>query len=110
MKTASVIGLLIIAILLLAGCRKNQTPDSKEFEAKIKQALPIGTSKEKVDAYLSKQNIEHSYHTKENRIYALMRNLAPESTSVSKSLSIIFYFSENGGLTNVQSKIEYTGP
>lgn len=89
------------------GCHKNQS--SKTIEDEVKQALPIGTSMEKVDSYLTSHEIEHSLYKKENRIYAIVRNLQRQPNGVSASLSIIFSFDISNSLTNVQSKVEYTG-
>jgi galactitol-specific phosphotransferase system IIB component len=92
----------------------NPKPDGqqsgKSVEDEVKQALPLGTSMDKVDVYLTSHKLEHSFSKNEKRIYAIVRNLKTQSNGVSESLSIVFGFDETNSLTNVQSKIGYTGP
>lgn len=109
MKTTIMLAsVLVLAISLMNGCSKDQS--SKAIEDEVKQALPIGTPMEKVDSYLTSHKVEHSLYKKENRIYAIVRNVQTQSNGVSGNLSVIFSFDTNNSLTNVQSKVEYTGP
>lgn len=101
---------LILLVLLMMACHKNSAADSKAIEAEVRQVLPIGTPKEKVDLYLTNHKIEHSFYKPENRIYAIVRNIQTQSFGISKSLSVIFRFDATNTLTNIESKIEYTGP
>ena len=109
-KAILFVGILILLIPPVIGCHKNGTMDSKAIEAEVKQALPIGTPKEKVDLYLTNHKIEHSFYKPENRIYAIVRNLQKQSFGISESLSVIFSFDATNSLTNIESKVEYTGP
>lgn len=109
-KTIWLIGTLILLVPLMMACHKNNAADSKAIEAEVRQALPIGTPKEKVDLYLTNHKIEHSFYKPENRIYAIVRNLQKQSFSISESLSVIFSFDATNSLTNIESKVEYTGP
>jgi hypothetical protein len=108
-RTTLVIAVFCLLIPPMIGCHKNGTVDSKAVEAEAKQALPVGTSKEAVDLYLTNHKIEHSLYKPENRIYAIVRNLKMQS-GTSESLSVIFSFDASGSLTNTQCTIDYTGP
>jgi hypothetical protein len=65
---------------------------------------------DKVDMYLTNHKVKHSLYKPENRIYAIVRDIRKYGFGTSESLSIIFSFDASNSLTNVQSKIEYTGP
>jgi hypothetical protein len=93
----------------MIGCHKKQA-FSKAIEAEVKQALPIGTPMEKVDVFLTTNKIEHSFYKPENRIYAMVRDTHKYGFGMGQSLSVIFSFDASNNLTNVQSKIENTGP
>lgn len=94
----------------MTACGKNSATDSKAIDAEVRQALPVGTPKDTVDLYLSDHKIEHSFYKPENRIYAIVRDLQTQSFGISKSLSVIFSFDATNSLTNIESKVEYTGP
>jgi hypothetical protein len=101
---------LILAIPLIIGCHKTTALDNKVIEDGVKQHLPIGTPIDKVDLYLTNHKIEHSLYKPENRIYAIVRDTRKYGSGMSESFSVIFSFDGSNNLTNVQSKIEYTGP
>jgi hypothetical protein len=93
----------------MAGCRNNQPSTSKLIEGEVRQALPTGAAMKKVDLYLTSHNVEHSLYKKDNRIYAIYRNVHTSSNGSSENLSLIFSFDTNNTLTNIQSEIAYTG-
>jgi hypothetical protein len=94
----------------MIGCHKDRSSTSKAIEQEVKQSLPIGTPMEKVDSYLTNKKISHAFYKPEYRIYAMVPDIRKYDYGISESLSVVFSFDASNSLTNIQSKIEYTGP
>ncbi|MEO8007739.1 MAG: hypothetical protein ABI728_04365 [Betaproteobacteria bacterium] len=111
---------LLIAITYLSvsllGCIKTNAGDaevSKEkVEALVKEELPLGTSRERVVAYLDKHKVEHSGNSAgavPDTIYAIYRNAEGGTSVVKKSIQLTLRF-KNDQLYNYDVKEMFTGP
>ena len=81
----------------------------KQFETDIKAALPSGSNKNKVLAFLSDRRIEHSdYQSKERKIYAIQRNTC-RMLFVECSIDMVFTFDEREIMRQLSVKEEFTG-
>lgn len=84
-------------------------PGPKEVSARVRTALPIGSSKEKVVAYLDEKHIEHSeFLPVERRIYAIQRDTC-RALLVTCSIDMVFDFSAEGALEEISVKEGLTG-
>jgi hypothetical protein len=84
-----------------------QTP--KDVAASVRAALPKGSDKNKVLAFLDEKRIEHSdYLPKERRIYAIERNTC-RAPFVECSIDMTFSFDEVGVLQEATVKEGFTG-
>jgi hypothetical protein len=99
---------LMLISALASACRRS--PSAVDLDTELRRALPVGTSLENVDSYLKSHNVEHSFNTKDRRVYAIVRNLKRDAIGISESFSIVFGFSESNRLTKIETSTEYTGP
>ena len=86
---------------------------SKEkVEALVKEDLPLGTSRERVVAFLEKHKVEHSGNSAgavPETIYAIYRNTEGGTSVVKKSVQLTLYF-KNEQLYSYDVKEMFTGP
>jgi hypothetical protein len=106
----ALVAALVGALLWFSGpLRYYPGPNPREAARVIRTALPPGTAKERVIAYLADQKIEHSeFLSKERRIYAIRRNTC-HALFVECSLDMVFNFNEAGELSNTSIAEGFTG-
>ena len=102
---------LCLCVGCFLGCSKKESALTKEqMEQILKNDLPIGTSEEKVSAYLTAKNIEHSsYDENGKKIQAMVKDVK-KSFLVSKSIHIVFSFNGDSKLTGFAIQDIFTGP
>jgi hypothetical protein len=82
----------------------------EEIAANLRAALPAGTPLAKIDAYLSANEIDHSYYPPSNQVFAIVRRISGGLFVVNKSAQILITLDATGGLTRVEVIPQYTGP
>jgi hypothetical protein len=103
--------------LLIATCAQANDLGPKkmtaaQIEATVKRQLPVGSSRDHVVSFLDKQGIEHSGHSvgaPSEVIYAIFRNVQGNTLTTSKSVQVIFHFT-NQRLSDYSFKELFTGP
>lgn len=80
-----------------------------DIEAELRVALPVGTSYQQIDTWLSRRGIVHSFVAKEHRVYGLIPDIQ-RGLLVTKSIQIIIALDSQEKLTSVEVKPVYTGP
>ncbi len=101
---------LILTLPLLAGCANDPlTWYYQPAVYQIRSDLPLGSSVERVDAYLTHRDIEHSYFRRSHQMTALIHNVRRDAL-VQSDLTLTFFFNEYRGLTDIQFDPAYTKP
>lgn len=99
--------------MFIAGCSQADqggTVKTKEIDALIRKAVPIGSSSAQVISFLDANKIEHSpYQAKERAIYGMIRDTS-RSATVKGSTQIEFHFDEKAMLKDYVVKDVFTGP
>ena len=104
MLVAATLGL--VAIGWLGACRMTV----KEMEDLIKKEVPIGSSTVRVLAFLDSKKIEHSRYLEDRKaIYAIIRDTGGDFL-VKKSLTLAFFFDDDGNLIKYTVEEVFTGP
>lgn len=81
-----------------------------EIKNKILNDIIIGSKPEEVISYLTMQNFEHSDYLKDNKvIYAMIREAGKIGLFVDSDIQIIFKFSNENKLVDIQIKEILTG-
>ena len=87
--------------------RLSRWNSASEIEKIVRGELPIGSSPERVDQYLSYSGVEHSFDNASMTIYAIIRGIRG-SFLASKSGSMKFHFGRNRRLDGVSFDTGYT--
>ena len=110
MSRALFLSILVLTLPFVTACTTG--PWGWYYEPAVYQIhldLPVGTSLEKVDAYLTEHQIEHSYLRSTNQIKALVRNVRRDGL-VQADQTLTFTFNAYGSLTDFAVKNAYTKP
>ena len=82
---------------------------------KLEQALPVGSSRTRVETYLDSQSIPHSYiddskSPNERRVELALIRSTSQSLLVRGDIQIRFRFDESGRLADYSVQEVFTGP
>jgi hypothetical protein len=78
------------------------------IEQKIRDNLPLGSSRKAIEQFFSENKIEYSWVEDEKRYYAIIRDIESKGM-VKKSISIILSFDDSLTLSNIKIEPVYTG-
>ena len=113
-KTLRINLLLLMTALIGAGSCQRHYNRSREVEAAIRRRIPIGTPKSEVIATLD--SLKDSLQIGRGAYNGTARTVAALAGNTSRSmitrgdLQMVFFFDENGILTQYQFKEVFTGP
>ena len=82
------------------------TPE--QLERKVRSRVPIGSSREFVEGFLTGEAMKFNYDPKLNAIWAGAQ--CKGSFPIAKSLGMRFRFDSDSKLTSIESKVYLTGP
>jgi hypothetical protein len=104
---------LIALVLVLLGleCIRGgkHTAPYADLEQEIRSNLPVGSTLQEIETYLTTKNISHSYVERENRVYGIVPDVE-RGLLVSKSLQIVVDLDRQHRLESLELKPVYTGP
>ena len=104
--------IVFFASITLMSCNNQESKGNEnmtsDFKEKITQDLPVGTPKEVIEQYLSKNNIEHSWFKEESNFRAIVRDVEVNGL-VAKSISITISVDENSKLSEIKIESVFTG-
>jgi hypothetical protein len=98
-----VVGTICAVVILLVAAflvRIPFGPSAKEFQSQISQALPIGSSRERVVEFAKSHGMEQSYLQRERMINAMLRGVS-KGIFIETSLYVRFGFDEQDRLSTV---------
>lgn len=84
----------------------------EQIEQEIAKALPRGTSRQKVIAFLKAHDVENSSssaNAPRDRILAIYRDVTGSTSTVTKSVQVVFVF-KNNALESFSATEQFTGP
>ena len=96
----SVVGLALVGLALL-GCKQSPDEIVKNLRSEIQQALPIGSNKDQVIAFLSSHGLgETSYSERTKTLYKMIRNVSRSFFGIFKTdIQLQFFFDDQDKLT-----------
>lgn len=83
---------------------------AEDLETKLREALPIGSSRSSVESVLANFGLEYSYDPHSKTLFAIARKLPNDNSVIRKSLTLEFRLDDDLLLKEVNSKIVFTGP
>ena len=100
--------ILLLALPLLVGCASVSAWYHPALY-QIRTDLPVGSSLEKVDAYLDQHQIEYTYYPRSNQVTAYIHNIQRDSL-VREDLYLVFSFDDYKSLQDILAKPIHTQP
>jgi hypothetical protein len=95
-------------ILLLLGAMVwyAQRPSKESVEQMVQKEIPIGSSRQEVEAFLKQNNIEHSWIEDDLVFYAIIRNTCI-AFPYTQNISMRFYMDDEQKLREVEIWYSY---
>jgi hypothetical protein len=106
---ASIVVLLILGFGARAFVKGSYTPNDRVLQVELRHDLPVGTTREQIDLYLTQRKIGHSYSASDNTIYGLIPDVKKGPLS-SQSIQVIISLDAQQRLKGLEVKSIYTGP
>jgi hypothetical protein len=97
--------------VLLAACSdgaKGRSAEAVERDTRV--ALPVGSTRSRVQEYLTERGIESSFDPQSKTISAIVRKLKGSNLIVREDLLFKFHFDDSLKLTRIDAKVVHTGP
>jgi hypothetical protein len=91
----------------------NENPNYDNIEAELRRDLPVGSSYESIDAYLTHKRLTHSYFPKSNMFQASTPEapvLPIKGLPITRNSWIRIQLDENKLLRSITVETIYTGP
>jgi hypothetical protein len=82
---------------------------AEDLDREVRNALPVGSSLDTVEAFLRKRGFEPSFEESSKTVNAIARE-TKGSNFIIESLAFQFHFDEEMRLTSIDSKVYLTGP
>lgn len=99
----------LIASVAWTSCTQ-QTISIEEVERTVKEAIPVGATRERAIAAFDSLGIEHSsYDEHSQTIKAILRNTSSTATTKS-SIQVVLSFDPEGHVASHEIKEVFTGP
>ena len=81
----------------------------EKFKSEFSGELAVGSSKEKVESYLTKLDLEHSYVESEKKFYAIVRKIGRYRIIYESSLLIRVQLNTEDKVEQIEYEIEHSG-
>jgi hypothetical protein len=120
-KRAMIIVMIVVAFLaslmLIAskltdrtGATAIQRMNPPDLEKEVRRALPVGSSLEIVEAYVTKLGMKSSYDSRSKTVFAIVRDIKGSGMIVRRDFEFTFVFDDASLLKSIDAKEELTGP
>ena len=83
--------------------------DEHALERELRQALPVGSSYEQIDEYLTRKQIYHAYSERSNRVNAIIPDVEKRFL-ITKSITIVIFLDDQRRLESLEVTAMGTGP
>jgi hypothetical protein len=84
-------------------------PEYADLEQEIRSDLPVGSTRQEIETYLTAKNISHSFVDREDRVYGIVPDVE-RGLLVSKGIQIVVDLDRQHRLESLGIRPVYTGP
>ena len=114
MVIKSLANCLMLLGLFAIGCGADQgatdVVDIEALKLEFQTALPVGSTRAAVEAYLTEQGLDYSYVEQERTFYAIRPDIGRYRLIYSTSLLIRAQMDDDDRLLRTDFELEHTGP
>ncbi len=101
--------LCLLIVFIGIACHKQEPSMKNEIEARVRSALPAGTSYEAVESYFQRAGIEHSWAENGKVLHGIIRNISKRGP-VSESIQVVVHMDNEKKVEKIEIKSVFTGP